>query len=155
MSALTNNFENKFIDFIFRAQALGLSNSTASAGTGPSSLYIALYTVMPTSSSLGTEVSGNGYARASVSSSLINWAGTQGSGTTAVSSGTGGLTSNNVSIPFPTPTPASWGTLVGAAVLDAATVGNMLFFSSLTTSKTINANDTVTFPAGSLTFQIQ
>jgi hypothetical protein len=37
-------------------------------------------------------------------------------------------------------------------VFDAASAGNMLFWGSLTVSKTINSGDTVTFPAGSLTF---
>jgi len=44
MAALTDSFENKLIDFLFRAQALGLANSSAGAGSGPTSLYVGLFT---------------------------------------------------------------------------------------------------------------
>ena len=154
MAAFTDFAENKLIDFIFRAQALGITGATAAAGTGPATLYVALQTAAATDATPGTEVSGGSYTRVAVTSSLVNWAGTQGAGTTVVSSGTSGTTSNNASITFPAPT-ASWGSVVGVEVYDAASGGNPLFYGALGTAKTINNGDAAPFfAAGSLTFQI-
>jgi hypothetical protein len=155
MTANTDFFENKLIDFIFRAQALtGISTATAAAGTGPATLYIALYTVAPTDSTAGTEVSGGSYARVAVTSSMANWAGTQSAGSTTASSGTSGTTSNNNAITFPTPT-ANWGTVVATGALDASSAGNLLFWAAQSPSKTVNNGDPApSFAAGALTYQI-
>lgn len=154
MAALSDFMENKLIDFLFRAQALGITGATAAAGTGPSTLYVALYTANPTDSTAGTEVTGGSYARVAVTSSLANWAGTQSAGSTTASSGTGGTTSNNATITFPAPT-ANWGVVTGMGLLDASTAGNLLIFSALTVSKTINNGDAApSFAAGAATFQI-
>lgn len=153
MAAWTDFAENKLIDWFFRAQALGITGATAGAGSGPATLYIGLHTATPTDVGGGTEVSGGSYARVAVTSSLANWAGTQGAGTTVASSGTGGTTSNNNAVTFPAPT-ANWGSIVGAAVYDASTGGNPLFYSALGTAKTVNNGDPApSFAAGSLTFQ--
>lgn len=139
MSALSDFLENKLVDQLFRGQSAPTT----------STLHVGLLTAAPSDSGGGTEVSGNNYGRVAVTSSLANWSGTQGSGTTTASSGTGGATSNNVAITFPTPS-GNWGTVSHFAVYDAATGGNLLFYGALTISKTINENDTVSFPAGSL-----
>lgn len=154
MSAFTDTAENKIIDWLFRGQAIGIAGATAAAGTGPANLYIGLLTVNPTDSTSGTEVTGNAYARVAVASSLVNWAGTQAAASTVASSGTGGLTSNNGVITFPTPTPAGWGTVTGVGIYDSLSGGALLIYSTLTASKVINAGDSVTFPAASLTFQL-
>ena len=154
MAALTDFFENKMIDFLFRGQALGVTGASAAAGTGPTNLYVGLFTASPSDTGGGTEVSGGSYARVTVASSLANWAGTQAAASTAVSSGTGGTTSNNNAITFPAPT-ANWGTVVAAGIFDASTGGNLLTFSALTTSKTVNNGDAApSFAAAALTFQI-
>lgn len=154
MAALSDFAENKLIDFLFRGQALGITGASAAAGTGPSTIYVALYTTAPTDSTAGTEVSGGSYARVAVTSSLANWAGTQGAGTTTASTGTSGTTSNNNAITFPSPT-ANWGVIVAAGLLDAATGGNLLAYGALTANKTVNNGDAApSFPAGSLTFQL-
>lgn len=153
MAAFSDFAENKIIDWLFRAQAIGITGATAAAGTGPATLYIGLLTANPTDSTAGTEVSGNAYARVAVTSSLANWAGTQSAGSTTASSGTGGTTSNNGVITFPTPS-ATWGTVTGFGVYDASTGGNLLIHSALTASKVINSGDGVTFPAAALTFQL-
>src|SRR5205085_2045007 len=49
---------------------------------------------------------------------------------------------------------ATWGTVTELCVYDALTTGNLLWRVGLTTPKTINTGDTVSFPAASLTFQI-
>lgn len=154
MAALSDFYENKLIDFMFRAQALGVTGATAAAGTGPATLYVGLLTANATDSTGGTEVTGNAYARVAVTSALANWAGTQAAASVIASSGASGTTSNNGVITFPTPTPSGWGTVTGVGVYDAASGGNLLFYSALTVSKTINPGDAVTFPAGTLTFQI-
>jgi hypothetical protein len=154
MSAWSDTAENKLIDWFFRGQALGLNGATAAAGTGPATLYVALLTAAPSDAGGGTEVSVGSYARVAVTSSLANWAGTQGAGTTTASSGTSGTTSNNNAITFPAPT-ANWGVLTHAALYDAISGGNLVAWSALAASKTVNNGDAApSFPAGSLTFQI-
>jgi hypothetical protein len=154
MAALTDFMENKLIDFLFRGQALGIAGASAAAGTGPTTLYIGLFTANSTDSTPGTEVTGGSYARVAVTSSLSNWAGTQGAGTTTASSGTSGTTSNNGVITFPAPT-ANWGVVTGMGIFDSATAGSLLIYSALTISKTINNGDAApSFAAGAATFQI-
>jgi hypothetical protein len=154
MSAQSDNFENKLIDWLFRGQALGLNGSTAGAGSGPATLYVSLKTAADSDSAQGAEVSGGGYARVAVSSSMANWAGTQGPGTTAVSSGTSGTTSNNGTLTFPTPS-AAWGQAIGFGIHDSATGGIELYYGALGTPKTINNGDPAPyFPPGSLTIQV-
>lgn len=154
MAAMSDFLENKLIDFLFRGQALGITGASAAAGTGPTSLYVGLYTANPTDVAGGTEVTGNAYARVTVASAIANWAGTQAAASTTASSGNTGTTSNNGVITFPTPTPAGWGTVTGMGIFDAASGGNLLIWSALTSSKVINAGDAVTFPAASLSFQV-
>lgn len=154
MAALTDFFENKIIDFVFRGQALGITGATAAAGTGPTSLFVALFTTNPTDTGGGVEVTGGSYARVSVSSSLVNWAGTQATASTVASSGATGTTSNNATITFPAPT-ANWGVITGFAIFDAVTAGNMLIFGALTANKTVNNGDAApVFSAAALSFQI-
>jgi hypothetical protein len=153
-AALSDTAENKLIDWFFRAQAIGITGASAAAGTGPTTLYVALYTTCPTDSTAGTEVTGGSYARVAITSALANWAGTQSAGSTTASSGTSGTTSNNGTVTFPAPT-ANWGVVACDGVLDASTSGNLIFYNTLTTSKTINNGDAApSFAAGALTFQI-
>lgn len=154
MAALSDFMENKIIDWLFRAQAIGITGASAGAGSGPTSLYVGLLTATPTDSTAGTEVTGGSYARVAVTSALANWAGTQGAGSTVASSGTTGTTSNNGTITFPAPT-ANWGIVTGFGVYDASSGGNLLIYAALTTSKTVNSGDAApSFAAAALTFQI-
>lgn len=90
-----------------------------------------------------TEVSGGGYSRAGVATSMDNFAGTQGAGTKVASSGSDGSTSNNNEIAFPAPS-GQWhptnGAVVGAAVFDAATGGNAWSWG-IGMVKSINSGD--------------
>lgn len=154
MAAMTDFFENKLIDFIFRGQALGITGASAAAGTGPTALFIGLLTVLPTDSTGGTEVTGGSYARVSVASSLANWAGTQAAASTTASTGNTGTTSNNAAITFPAPT-ANWGVVVAIGIWDASTGGNLLIYGTQTPNKTINNGDAApSFAAAALPFQI-
>lgn len=120
--AFTDYLENKLIAHTF-------SNT---AFTSPSTVYVALYTVAPTDSSAGTEVTGGGYARQSAAFTTTN-----------------NQASNTSAIEYPTAT-AGYGTVVAVAVLDAASSGNMLAYASLSTSKTISTGDVFRIPAGDL-----
>lgn len=143
MAAMSDYLENKLIDQIFRGQAY----------TFPTTLYVGLLTAAPTDVGGGTEVTGNNYSRLSVAASLANFAGTQAAASTTASTGTGGTTSNNGVLTFATPS-GSWGTVTSFGIYDAASAGNLLFYGTLTISKTINSGDTVTFPAAALSIQI-
>lgn len=101
----------------------------------PDVLYVALFTVAPTSSGGGVEVISGGYYR-----SIGNFA----------PSSVEGTTSNNVSISFPAAS-ANWGTLVAFGVFDAATAGNLLFFDSLLAPVFVGAGEQMSFPPGTLT----
>jgi hypothetical protein len=154
MAGLSDKLENAFIDWFFRAQAIGITGASAAAGTGPTALFVALLTAAPSDAGGGTEVSGGSYARVSVTSSLTAWAGTQSAGSTTASSGTGGQTSNNAAITFAAPT-ANWGVVTHYAVYDATSAGNPLFWTALTAPKTINNLDAApSFAAAALTFTI-
>lgn len=141
--ALTNFAENRIVDALLRGQALG----------APATVHVGLDTVACTEAGGGTEVTGGGYARAAVASSLANWAGTQSAGSTVASSGTSGTTGNNGPITFPTPS-GSWGTVVSVRFFDAPTGGNAWVCTPLLVQQTINTGNSVSFPAGSLTLQI-
>lgn len=142
--AFSDYVENNLADFIFRGQSF----------SPPATIYVGLSTSACSDSATGTEVSGGSYARVAVTSSLANWSGTQSAGSTSASSGTGGQISNNAAINFPTPS-AGWGTVTHWFLSTASTSGNVIICAALTTSKTINSGDTVSFPAGALTVTLQ
>ena len=102
--------------------------------TPASTLYVALYTVAPSDSGGGTEVSGSSYSRTSVAFSV---------------SGTGTLFTNSSAVEFAAAT-ASWGTVVAVSVYDASTGGNMLAWADLAANKTIDSGDIFRIPAGDL-----
>lgn len=145
MAGMSDYLENKIVDFLFRGQTF----------TPPTTLYIALFTTVDNDAGTArVEVSGGSYARVAITSSLANWAGTQGAASTSASNGTTGTTSNNNVITFAAPT-ANWGTVVGVGLFDAITGGNELAYGALTTPKTISSGDGApSFTAGSLSFQI-
>lgn len=144
--AFTDFAENKLIDYLFRGQASG----------APSTWYVALYTVCPTDSTAGTEVTNaNAYARVSVgANALTNWAATQGG--TSVSSGTGATTSNLAIVSFPTVITSSWGTIACYGLVDSGTygAGNLWVYSTITTPPTLTVGATASFAIGALTVQI-
>lgn len=140
--AMSDYLENKVIDHLFRGTSY----------TAPANWYVALFTSSCSDSAAGTEVSGGSYARVAVASGGSTWTNTQNSGT-GVSSGTGGTTTNASTVPFNTPS-AGWGTVTHWGLYDASSGGNLLVCAALTTSKTINSGDTVSFAAGALTFQV-
>lgn len=142
--SFSDYLENKLIDWLLRGEAL----------TPPATVYVGLSTSACSDSATGTEVSAGGYARAAVTSSLPNWAGTQSAGSTTASSGTGGQTSNNASISLGTAS-ADWGTVTHWFLIDASSGGNLLFCAALTSSRSITTGAVVSFAAGALTVTLQ
>jgi hypothetical protein len=143
--SFSDYLENRIVDWLLRGEAL----------TPPATVYVGLATSACSDSSIGTEVSAGGYARAAVTSSLANWAGTQSAGSTTASSGTGGQTSNNGSINLGTAS-ADWGTVTHWFLIDAASGStNLLFCAALTSSRSITTGAVVSFSAGALTITLQ
>ena len=135
MSAISDYLENELIKHLFRTGSF----------TKPTGLYLALFTVAPSDSGGGTEVTGGAYARQQRDPLDANWDAT---------SGTDGKTANTAVVTFPAPT-ANWGTIVAFGLFDAVTGGNLLFTAALTLDKTVNnGDDAPSFPAGSLTFTL-
>jgi hypothetical protein len=139
----TNYLENKLADHVFRAATFAK----------PTALYVALFTAAPSDAGGGTEVAGGGYARVNLPPTDANWTATQG-GTTGVSSGTGGATSNAVVVTFPVPT-SDWGTATHFALFDAAAAGNPLVWGALTAPRDIlNGDPAPRFPVGALVITV-
>ena len=134
MSAMSDYLEQKLIDHLFDADNAG-------SYTPPSTYYIELFKVaVSEDGSGGTAVSGGSYARASIARGQATWTRSTN------------RASNTGVISFPVPS-ATWGTVVGFGLYDAATSGNLLLHGTLTTSKTINNGDPAPkFNAGELVF---
>lgn len=145
--AFSDYVENKIVDLLVRGQAF----------TAPATVYVGLSTAACSDSGFGTEVTNaNNYSRVAVTSNLTNWAGTQSAGSTTASSGTGGVTSNNGAINFPTPS-GSWGTVTHWFLADSGThnAGNLLICDDLTASQTIGSGNAVSFAIAALTVTVQ
>ncbi len=107
----------------------------------PTGLDIGLSTTTPTDAGAFTEPSGNGYARVSTVPADWNAATTNGTSTNANSVGTFTASGGN------------WGTITH--VLFFLTPGNIfLGFSDLTPNLVVNDGNTVDFPAGNLTLNM-
>lgn len=107
-------------------------------GSGtPTNIFVALYTVAPSDSGGGTEVSGTGYSRKSITNNSTNWPNAiNGIKTLA------GTHSYD-------PAGSNWGTIVAMATFDAAD-GNMLHWATLTNSRTIFTGDVFSFVTGDI-----
>mgnify|MGYP006188488485 CR=1 FL=1 len=124
MTALTNDAENRILNHLCRG--------TAFTPTTP--LKLALYTVTPSETGGGTEVSGGGYVRQNI---------------TFGSAATNGSISNTVAITFPVAT-ANWGTVNGVAILDSSATPIMIWYANASSAKTIELNDQYVVPVGAL-----
>jgi len=122
---LSNYLENKLLDHF-----LGTTSYTM-----PTPVYVGLYTVAPSDSTAGTEVSGGSYARQ----------------TATFSAASGGATSNDANIDF-TNMPSA--TVVAIGISDAITGGNLLVWGTLTANKSLDAGDTLRIATGDLDISI-
>ncbi|MGA9995632.1 MAG: hypothetical protein WBP93_09470 [Pyrinomonadaceae bacterium] len=106
----------------------------------PATVYVALFTAAPTDTGGGTEVSGGSYARAAITNNATNFP-----------AASGGVKSNAVAVNFASAS-ASWGSIVAVAIFDALTGGNLLFWATLTTPRTVSTGDAPSFSIGALQF---
>ena len=126
MAGFTDYTEDLVLDWLL----------TSGSATRPTAWYVALYTVAPTDTGGGTEVSGTDYARTAVTFSV---------------SGTSPATASNSSpVEFPG-AGGSWGTVVAAGIFDASSAGNLLAYANLTTSKAVDTGDVLRFNTAALT----
>lgn len=123
--------EAKVLDHLFGATSY----------TPPVTLYMALFTVAPSDSGGGTEVTGGSYARVAVTNNTTNFPNATGTSPTAKANGT--------VITFPTAS-GSWGTCVAFGIFDASTSGNLIAWADLTANKTVGSGDTASFAVSSL-----
>lgn len=119
----------------------------AKLGTGtfaePATVYVALYTSDPTQADTGTEVTGGGYARVATATDGTTWS--------AVDADTW---DNDVEIAFPESTGAwsSSASITHVGIRDASTAGNLLWYGTLGTARTVTAAGvTLRFAAGAIT----
>lgn len=87
--------------------------------TVPATVYVALFTTLPSDSGGGVEVSGGGYARVAVTNNSTNFP-----------AASGGSKSNGTLIDFGTAT-LDWGDVIGWGIFDAASSGNLLWWGQL------------------------
>lgn len=130
MGSLSNYAENKILE-----HSLGKTSWTM-----PTNVYAALYTVSPTESGGGTEVSASGYARVAIT----------------FGSASGGVISNSADIRFPAVgnTSASWGTVVAIGILDASTSGNLIWYGATSATVAIDTGDNFTIATGGLVISL-
>jgi hypothetical protein len=126
MSSFTDYTEAAVLNHLFRATPL----------TSPTNVYLALYTVAPTDSTSGTEVStsNTGYSR-----QVITFA-----------APSGGSIASNATVSFTNVGSSNFGTVVAAAICDASSAGNILAYGSFTPAA-IAVSDTLTFNSGEVT----
>jgi hypothetical protein len=124
MAEFTNYLENKLLDHVLRNVSY----------TSPTTSYVGLFTAAPTDTLSGTEVSGGSYARQVLS----------------VTTASEGIVTSSADVNFPQAT-ASWGTISHVGIFDALTSGNLLMYTALTTSKTIDEGDILKISTNNLT----
>ena len=123
MSAMSDYLENKVLDHVL----------STSAYTMPAAIYIGLSTGSFNDDNSGVELTGNGYARQSISFDA------------AVS----GTAENTAAAEF-SPATASWGTVTHFGLFDASTGGNLLIHGAFTVGKLIDTGDILKVSAGDL-----
>jgi hypothetical protein len=123
MAEMSNYLENALINATLRNTSY----------TSPATVYLALYTDNPTDADTGTEVTGNGYERQSITFGAPS----------------NGVSTNTAAIEFPQAT-GSWGTVSYVGIRDASTSGNLLYHTALDASKAIATGDVFRVAIGSL-----
>ncbi len=105
----------------------------------PAALFLAAVTVATTDVMTGTTITepggGVGYSRLSFEDFVAS---------------SGGASSNASNAVYPIATGAGWGNILGAPILDAATLGNLLGHGSVGTPQVIDADEIMQFDAGDL-----
>ena len=105
--------------------------------TSPANVYASLYSVSPTGNTSGTELSGNGYARTSVT----------------FSNPANGTATSNVVVTFGPATGNNWPTVTAFGIVDASTSGNLMYYKGIS-GRNIKIGDSFTIDSGNLTIAI-
>jgi len=119
-----------------------LSNALANATvrntsyTSPATVYAALYSVAPTVSTGGTELSGNGYSRQAVTFAAPS----------------AGVVASNVAVTFG-PATANWSTAVSISICDASTGGNIMYIKNISGQNVLNGSSLV-YASGDITITL-
>ena len=124
-SSLSNQQSQQFMDYLLKGVALPAL---------PGSLWLALFTTTPNLNGVaGVEVStsGTGYTRVELPRVSGTWTGP---------TGTNQEYNNTSELIYPIPT-GNWGTIVSLGVYDAGTAGNLIFVSTVSTSRAITLGD--------------
>lgn len=122
--SFSNTYETHVLNYVF----------TSTSVTRPTAWYVALFTSNPGETDGGTEVStsGTAYARQSASFTV-----------------SGNLATNSAAIEFPTAT-ADFGTITHIGIYTASTLGDLIAYSALDTSKSITTGDVFRIPTNDL-----
>lgn len=136
MAHLTNYAENLLADMA-RGQGLTLASDWT------------VHLLTAVSDSTHTKVTGTDYAGQTSARSLTEWAGTQGAGTTLVSSGTSHRTSNNELIDFGIAGSGGWS---GPAIAVGLFDGAELFAWADMDSRTVLEGEEISFDPGTIIF---
>ena len=134
---ISDYLSNKLLDLMYKDTAY----------TKPAT-YIALCTATVADTNTGstiTEPAGGSYAR-----KLVN---INGGASPAWNLASAGAVTNANQIDMVTAT-ASWGTVTSVAIVDASTVGNLLFYDNAMTDQAVGSGDTASFAASALTIQM-
>ena len=115
---------------------LGVLNGNDLPGVTP---YVGLFSTAPTDAgSAGTELTGSGYARQSITF-----------GAPSLAAGNAEQVANTNNIQFG-PAAADWLQAVAFGIFDAQSNGNLLYWNTLATPKTVQMGDFGQFAPGSL-----
>jgi hypothetical protein len=123
---MTQYLENKVLDGTLKATTY----------TAPANVYMALYSTTNTATTPGDELTGNNYSRQLVTFNSAN----------------AGISTGNANVTF-SATGNTWPTAISAAIMDASTSGNMLYFGSIT-PKAVAAGDTLVFDGANIVITI-
>ena len=132
MGSFTDTMENEILDHVTRNETW----------TQPAVVYSALFTVIPSDSTAGTEVTQatSGYTRVA----------------TTFSTAASGSVTNSGAVNFATVAAGATLTIVGWGLISTATFGaGTLIFWATVTSTALNVGDQATFPAGNIVITLE
>lgn len=124
MAELSDYAENEVLDWLLTDESV----------TRPDAWFVALYSVAPTDAGGGTELSGDGYARAAITFDAPTSRAT-----------------DNTNAPSFTAVGDDWNEAVAFGIFDAGTGGNLLAWSPLTNNRTVLDGQTWQFDPGAIT----
>ena len=127
MPALGTYAEDKIINLMVRN----------TSWTPPTTVYLALYLTTPTAADVGTEVGGGGYLRQAI----------------VFAAPSGGVCLSSADVTFPIAL-TSWGNVAYAAIRDASTGGNLLFYGNLVLPRFVSSGDVLKFLTGNVAITV-